>query len=209
MTLDDYICTHIDPEPEWLKEVDRQTNLHLYNSRMCSGHLQGRLLKMLVKLSGAKKILEIGSFSGYAALCMAEGLPADGVLHTIEANDELEDFIRRNFTSAPCGDRIRLHIGNALEEIPKLSPQAPFDIVFIDADKRQYTDYYRLVKPLVKKGGLIIADNTLWDGHVIAREKHSSQTYGVMQFNDLAAADPEMEKVILPMRDGLTLIRKI
>ena len=207
MTLDEYISSHIDTEPQWLCDIDRATNLRLFNPRMCSGHLQGRLLKMIVQLSGAKKILELGTFSGYSALCLAEGLPDDGILHTVEANDELEDFIKENFALTPIGRKIRLHIGDAMKIIPSLSDEAPFDLVFIDADKRQYTDYYRLIKPMVRKGGLIIADNTLWDGHVVAQERHSTQTEGVMQFNDLVAADSQVEKIILPLRDGLTLIR--
>lgn len=207
MSIEEYICTHIDPEPEWLRRIDRATNLQLHNPRMCSGHLQGRLLKMLVELCGASSILEIGTFSAYSALCLAEGLPPGGVLHTIEANDELEDFIRSNLAMSPHGGKVRLHIGDARELIPQLAGDAPFDMVFIDADKRQYADYYRMVKPLVRKGGFIVADNTLWDGHVVAEERHSSQTMGVMDFNDLVAADSGVEKVILPLRDGLTLIR--
>lgn len=205
--LQEYISAHIDLEPEWLQTIDKATNLRLFNPRMCSGHAQGRLLKMIVQLSGAKKILELGTFSGYSALCLAEGLPAGGVLHTIEANDELEDFIRHNLSLAPCGEKVHLHIGDALTLIPQLAFLAPFDIVFIDADKRQYAEYYRAVKSLVRPGGLIIADNTLWDGHVVAEEKHSTQTTGVMHFNDLVATDSDVEKVILPMRDGLTMIR--
>ncbi|MCM1319976.1 MAG: O-methyltransferase [Muribaculaceae bacterium] len=207
MSLEEYISLHIDPEPDWLQAVDRVTNLRLFNPRMCSGHLQGRLLKMIVQLTGAKKILELGTFSGYSALCMAEGLPAGGVLHTIEANDELEDFIRENISLSPFGEKIFLHIGDALALTPNLVTEAPFDLVFIDADKRQYPDYYKAIKPMVRPGGLIIADNTLWDGHVVADERHSTQTVGVMAFNDLVAADPQVEKVILPLRDGLTIIR--
>lgn len=207
MTLDDYICAHIDAEPDWLRLLDRRTNLKLYNSRMCSGHLQGRLLKMLVQLCDAGRALEIGTFSGYSALCIAEGLPAGGILHTIEANDELEDFIHDSFASSPHADKIKLHIGDALEVLPSLRSEGLFDIAFIDADKRQYIEYYTAVKSMMRPGGLIIADNTLWDGHVVADEKHSTQTCGVMQFNDMVAADPDVEKVILPLRDGLTLIR--
>lgn len=208
MTIDDYICEHIDPEPAWLQAVDRDTNLHLYNPRMCSGHLQGRLLKMLVQMCGCRRVLELGTYSAYSALCLAEGLPKGGEVHTIEANDELEDFICRNLCRSVHGRKIRLHIGDALELIPQVSdPVYPWDMVFIDADKRLYADYYTLVKPFVRPGGMIIADNTLWDGHVIAGERHSPQTLGVMKFNNLVAADPDVEKVILPLRDGLSLIR--
>lgn len=207
MTLDEYILAHIDPEPTELTEIERDTNLHLYNPRMCSGHLQGRLLRMLVRLCGARQVLELGTYSAYSALCLAEGLPADGTVHTIEANDELEDFIHRSLSRSPHGHKVRLHIGDASQLIPLVAPGQMFDLTFIDADKRMYADYYRLVKPRMRPGGLIVADNTLWDGHVVADERHSSQTEGVMLFNDIVAADPNAEKVILPLRDGLTLIR--
>lgn len=207
MTIDEYICAHIDAEPEWLRQVDRATNLRLYNPRMCSGHLQGRLLKMLIQISGTRTALELGTFSGYSALCMAEGLPDDGILHTIEANDELEDFIHSNLTLSPHGYKVSLHIGDASELIETVAPDLKFDFVFIDADKRLYAEYYRMVKSRIHPGSLIVADNTLWDGHVVAQEQHSSQTQGVMEFNDIVAADHEVEKVILPLRDGLTIIR--
>lgn len=207
MTLDDYILAHSDPEPEWLRQVDRATNLRLYNPRMCSGHLQGRFLKMLVKMCGATRALELGTFSGYSALCIAEGLPPGGIVHTVESNDELEDLIRDNLGLSPHGDKVCLHIGDAMETIPLIEPGQEFDIVFIDADKRQYADYYRMVKPRVRQGGLIVADNTLWDGHVVADERHSQHTLGVMEFNDMVASDPDVEKVMLPLRDGLTIIR--
>lgn len=208
MTIEDYICSHIDPEPEWLRSIDRDTNLHLYNPRMCSGHLQGRLLKMLVRMCGCRHVLELGTYSAYSALCIAEGLPDGGQVHTVEANDELEDFIRRSLARSPLGNKVSLHIGDALDLIPALSDaETPWDMVFIDADKRHYADYYALVKLYVRRGGMIVADNTLWDGHVVAGERHSAQTLGVMKFNDLVAGDRDVEKVILPLRDGLTLIR--
>lgn len=207
MTIDNYISEHIDTEPEYLRLVDRATNLRLCNPRMCSGHLQGRLLKMLTQISGARTVMELGTFSGYSALSIAEGLPPGGTIHTIEANDELEDLIRSNLALAPHGAKVHLHIGDACLLIPLVAPGEMFDMVFIDADKRRYADYYRLVKPRVRPGGLIVADNTLWDGHVVAEEKHSTQTQGVMEFNDIVAADPDVEKVILPLRDGLSVIR--
>lgn len=207
MTIDEYILHHISPEPAPLMEVDRSTNLHLYNPRMCSGHLQGRLLKMLVSITGARRILELGTFSGYSALCMAEGLPHDGILHTIESNDELEDFLLHNLYLSPHGGKVRLHIGDAKALIPQIAKGELFDMAFIDADKREYPEYYSLVKQRIRPGGLIVADNTLWDGHVIADEHHSAHTRGVMEFNDMVAADPQAETVILPLRDGLSLIR--
>ena len=208
MTLDEYILAHISAEPEHLHRIERDTNIHLYNPRMCSGHLQGRLLKMLVELTGARRVLELGTYSAYATLCLAEGLPDDGLVHTIEANDELEPFIRRSLSLTPYGAKVRLHIGDAKALIPTIAPGERFDLAFMDADKRDYCEYYRLLKPRMRPGGLILADNTLWDGHVaLETERHSSQTRGVMAFNDLVAADPDAEVVILPLRDGLSLIR--
>ena len=209
MTIDEYIAAHIDPEPPCLTEIERATNLHLYNPRMLSGHVQGRLLKMLTRILRPHLVLELGTYSAYSSLCIAEGLPEGAVLHTIEANDELEDFIRRSLASSPYGSRVVSHIGDALSLIPQVCPGAMFDMVFIDADKRQYVDYYEALKPRLRPGGLIVADNTLWDGHVVEQTHHASQTKGVMAFNDHVARDPDVEKVILPLRDGLTLIYKL
>lgn len=205
--IDDYILSHIDPEPELLHRLYRATQLHLLYPRMASGHLQGRLLVMLTRMIRPHSILEIGTYSGYSALCLAEGMPDDAQLHTIEMNDEQEDFTRQWLRQSPQAERIHLHIGNALDIVPTLGQH--FDLVFIDADKRHYADYYRSVLPLLNEGGYIIADNTLWDGHVVdATHQHDAQTLGVMQFNDLVARDSSVEKVILPLRDGLTIIRK-
>lgn len=210
MTIDDYIDSHIDAQPETLVRVERATNLRLVNPRMCSGHWQGRLLKMIVRLTGARNILELGAFSGYSALCMAEGLPEGGVVHTIEVDDELEDFICDNISTAGCEGKVVLHIGDAMQIVPQLMNEMDFDMVFIDADKRAYPDYYELIVDKLRSGGVIVADNTLWDGHVIEADevRHDSQTMGVKRFNDRVAADPRVEKVILPVRDGLTLIYK-
>lgn len=208
-SLDSYIRHHIDPEPEYLRQLDRRTNLRLINGRMCSGHIQGRLLKMLVEMIAPKTAIELGTFSGYSALCMAEGMAEDARLHTFEIDDELEDFIREGFASSPHGNKITLHIGDASLELPQWKPES-VDLVFIDADKREYRKYYSLCFPLVRKGGYIIADNTLWDGHVTEPpEKQSAQTREIIAFNDMVAADARVEKVILPLRDGLTLIRKL
>lgn len=205
--LEDYILQHIDAEPEYLHRLYRATQLHLLYSRMASGHLQGRLLKMLVGMIRPKTILEIGTYSGYSALCMAEGMPEDGEQHTIEINDEQEDFTRPWLEQSDYADRIHLHIGDAMQIIPQMGLR--FDLAFIDADKRHYADYYNLVLPLLNDGGYIIADNTLWDGHVVeAPELHDAQTRGIIAFNDLVANDSHVEKVILPLRDGLTIIRK-
>ena len=213
--LDAYVRAHIDPEPPLLHQVQRLTHLRLTYPRMCSGHVQGRLLRMLCQLAGAHRILELGTFSGYSALSMAEALTPDPVtgsceLHTIEVFDELEDFLRDVMQRAGAlGERIHLHFGDALQIIPTL--QGPFDVVFIDADKRIYDQYYELILPLVRPGGLILADNTLWDGKVLDPNPRPSdtQTLGLQRFNDLGACDTRVEKVILPMRDGLTIIRKL
>ncbi len=207
--LEDYVLRHIDKEPEYLYKLDRDTHLKLLYSRMCSGHLQGRLLKMLVRMIRPKMVLELGTFSGYSAQCLAEGLiDNDASIHTIEIEDELEDFLRAHFVQSPVGDKITLHIGDVIEILPQINMQ--FDLVFIDANKRQYPEYYNLVLPHVKKGGYIIADNTLWDGKVIDLhgKKPDSQTKAIMQFNDMVAQDDRVEKVIIPIRDGLTIIYK-
>ena len=213
--LDDYVRAHIDPEPELLHRVQRLTHLRLTYPRMCSGHVQGRLLKMLCQLAQAHHILELGTFSGYSALAMAEALTPDPLtgdcaLHTIEVYDELEDFLRDVMQQAgSLGSLVHLHFGDALTLIPQIS-DTPWDVVFIDADKRHYLDYYQLVLPRVRPGGLIIADNTLWDGKVLdAHPKPSdTQTLGLQRFNDYVAHDARVEKVILPMRDGITLLLK-
>ena len=206
--LEDYILSHIDKEGESLHKLDRETHLFHLRPRMCSGHLQGRLLKMIVRMIRPKNILELGTFTGYSALSMAEGMDGDGELHTVEIDDELEDFIREHLEKSPYADRIHPHIGDALEIVPQLG--LTFDLVFIDADKRRYDDYYNMVFDHVAHGGFILADNTLWDGKVVDYgKKLDAQTAGILRFNDLVAADPRVEKVILPLRDGLTIIRKI
>ena len=218
-SLDEYVLHHIDPEPEVLHQVQRLTHLRLTYTRMCSGHLQGRMLKMLCSLAQAHRILELGTFSGYSAISMAEALTPDPdngeeVLHTIEVFDELEDFIHENLQRAgTLGQKIRLHLGDALSLIPTVSQevQKPWDVCFIDADKRYYQAYYETVLPFVRSGGLIIADNTLWDGKFLEEHPKESdlQTRSLQRFNNSLATDRRVEKVILPMRDGLTLIRKL
>ena len=206
--LNDYILNHIDAEPEHLYRLERDTHLRLLYSRMCSGHLQGRLLKMLVRMAKPERILELGTFSGYSAQCLAEGLlSGDAQVHTIEIEDELEDFLRQHFADSPVGHRIHLHIGDASQILPQLNLM--FDLVFIDANKRHYPQYYELVLPWLTPGGFIIADNTLWDGKVAElHTKIDPQTEGILSFNQLVAADPRVEKVIIPVRDGLTIIYK-
>ena len=204
----DDILNHIDAEPEHLYRLERDTHLRLLYSRMCSGHLQGRLLKMLVRMAKPERILELGTFSGYSAQCLAEGLLSDDAqVHTIEIEDELEDFLRQHFADSPVGHRIHLHIGDASQILPQLNLM--FDLVFIDANKRHYPQYYELVLPWLTPGGFIIADNTLWDGKVAEpHTKIDPQTEGILSFNQMVAADPRVEKVIIPVRDGLTIIYK-
>lgn len=206
MTLDEYILSHIDPEGDYLHALYRDTHLRLLYPRMASGHLQGRLLKMLVGMIRPRCALEIGTYSGYSALCIAEGLPPEGVLHTFEINDEQEEFTRPWLEDSPYADRIHLHIGDALQEVPRLG--LTFDFAFVDGDKRRYVEYYEMVLSCLRPGGYIVADNTLWDGHVLEADTHDAQTVGIRAFNDRVAADSSVEKVILPLRDGLTLIRK-
>ncbi|MCM1504172.1 MAG: O-methyltransferase [Muribaculum sp.] len=204
--LENYILSHIDPEPELLRKVNRDTHVMCLYSNMCSGHLQGRMLKMISRMIRPHKILELGTFTGYSALCLAEGMPDGAQLHTIEINDELADFIRERFDASPYADRIHLHIGDATQIIPNIAEQ--WDLVFIDANKRTYKEYYDLVFPKVRPGGFIIADNTLWYGKVSDSTCHDAQTAGILTFNEYVSKDPRVEKVILPLRDGLTIIYK-
>ena len=208
MTLDEYILQHIDAEGDYLHALWRDTQLRLSYGQMASGHLQGRLLKMLIEMIKPQKVLELGTFSGYATLCMAEGLPQKAEIHTFEVFDENEDFLRKWFEGSAYKDKIHLHIGDALQLVPQM--EGGWDFAFIDADKREYVAYYEMLLPLMRPGGFIVADNTLWYGHVLEEARESdAQTLGVQAFNDLVASDPRVEKVILPLRDGLTIIRVI
>lgn len=206
--LDAYIDSHISPEPDHLKRLTRESHLRLINGRMVSGHLQGRLLKMLTQLCAPKLAVELGTFTGYSGLCIAEGLPENGRLVTIEVDDELEDFIRRQLESSEYGRKVELRIGNAINVCREFA-DASVDLIFIDADKRQYPEYLDEAARMIRPGGLIIVDNTLWSGHVCdpAYEK-DPQTKGVRKFNDMATLYPGFETVILPFRDGITLLRR-
>lgn len=207
MTLDNYILQHSDPEPDYLYRLFRATNIHTIHGRMASGHLQGRFLKMLVHMIRPKNILEVGTFSGYSAISMAEGLEEDGHLYTYEINDEMEDFTRPWIEKSPVADKITFLIGDANIEAPKLG--ILFDMAFIDGDKRTYQQTFDMVMSVLRPGGFILADNTLWDGHVVdSHYDHDQQTKGIEDFNDAIASDPRIERVLLPLRDGLTLIRK-
>lgn len=206
MTLDDYILSHITPEDDYLYRLYRATNLHLLRPRMASGHLQGQLLRMLTQMIRPRTVLEIGTYSGYSALCMASGMTEEGCLYTFEINDEQEDFTRPWLENAPYAPRIEMIVGDVFELLPAMNLH--FDMVFIDANKRQYADCYELVMRFLNPGGYILADNTLWDGHVVEPEyENDAQTQGIRRFNRLVAADPRVENVILPLRDGLTVIR--
>ena len=206
--LEEYILNHIEPEPEALAKIDHDTHVQNYYWHMCSGHLQGRLIKMLTQMIRPQRVLELGTFSGYSALCLAEGLADDScTVDTIEIDDEQEDFINEHLALSPYGQRVNLHIGDAREILPALDKR--FDLAFIDANKRQYVEYYELVMQYLSDGGYIIADNTLWAGKVVdPKSQREAQTRGVMAFNDLVANDPRVECVIIPLRDGLTLIHK-
>lgn len=205
-TLDEYILQHIDAEGDYLHALWRDTQLRLSYGQMASGHLQGRVLKMLVRMVQPLKVLELGTFSGYSTLCMAEGLPEGAELHTFEIFDENEDFLNEWIGGSPYKDRIHLHIGDALQLVPQMEER--WDFVYIDADKREYVAYYEMLLPLMRPGGYIIVDNTLWYSHVLEEARESDvQTRGVQAFNDLVASDSRVEKVILPLRDGLTIIR--
>ena len=205
--LEQYILAHIDPEGDYLHRLWRATNIHLLHGRMASGHLQGRLLKMLVRMVHPKNILEVGTFSGYSAICMAEGLDEGGTVYTYEIDDELEDFTRPWIEGSPVAERIRFIIGDAIIEAPMLG--VTFDMAFIDGDKRTYVEAYEMALKVLRPGGFILADNTLWDGHVLEKPRPTDrQTIGIEAFNDFIASDGRVEKVILPLRDGLTLLMK-
>jgi predicted O-methyltransferase YrrM len=207
VNIEEYILSHSDEEGSLLAKLNRDANVNLLRPRMLSGHLQGRILKMFCRMLRPKRVLEIGTYTAYATLCLAEGSPDDAIIHTIEINDEMEDFINKYLEQSPYKEKIKVHFGDAMKMIPTFDET--FDMVFIDADKRLYSDYYDLVFPMVREGGLILADNTLWDGKVIEKpHPNDKQTIGILSFNDKIKSDPRVEKVILPLRDGLTMIWK-
>lgn len=209
MDILEYIVQHSTPESEALRQIVHTTHIEMINPRMMSGHIQGRVLSMFSQMIRPQRILELGTFTAYSTLCLAEGLADDGMLVTLEHNDELEDMILRNLALSPLGEKVQLVIGDAMEWLVAQSSDWLYDLVFIDADKREYSAYLDAVLPLVRPGGWILADNTLWDGHIIeeAYDK-DKQTLALRAFNDKVAQDERLEKVILPLRDGLTIIRK-
>lgn len=204
--LEKYIEAHTEAEPEILSCLSRATHQKILRPRMLSGNQQGQFLRLLCHLTGARRVLEIGTFTGYSAISMALGLQEDGILHTIDINDEIEDFTRDFIVRSGLEEKIVFHIGDACEVIPTLQDQ--FDVVFIDADKRQYPEYYRLVLDKVRPGGMIIADDVLWEGKVLETNSRDAQTIGIQEFNELVQADPRVENILLPIRHGLMLIRK-
>ena len=205
--LDKYIREHSTPEDKVLEELYRQTHLYVVNPNMASGHIQGKFLEMLSFMIHPSRILEIGTYTGYSAICLARGLKGGGQLHTIEINDELNEMSTHYFALAGVADRVTLHTGRAQDVIPEM--KYIFDLVFIDGDKREYCEYYDLVFEKVRKGGFIIADNVLWGGKIEGAEAlKDPQTKGVVMFNEMVRKDPRVEKIVLPLRDGLMLIRK-
>ena len=207
--LEEYILRHTSPESPIRERLWREAHVRLLRARMLSGHLQGNLLQMLCRLTRAHRALEIGTYTGYAAHCLAEALGEGGEVHTIESDDEMEDFIHEFLDGAPYADRVHLYLGDALEILPKLLEEHTFDLVYIDANKREYLDYYELIVPHLPSGALILADNTLWDGKVIEEPTPTDpQTKSILSFNEHVQRDPRVENLILPLRDGLSLIYK-
>lgn len=211
MNIEDYILAHISPEHPYLYRLYRATNTKLLRPRMASGHMQGQLLKMLCQMIQPQRVLEIGTFSGYSALAMASGMPEGSRLYTFEINDEQEDFTRPWLEGSPWADRIEFIIGDVTQILPSLGIEG-FDLAFIDANKRDYCGYYNFILPYLRPGGWLIADNTLWDGHVVdPAYARDAQTKGILAFNDLVRAEAEAGRIelnLLPIRDGLTIIRK-
>lgn len=206
--LDDYAVAHSQDEPELLQQLNRETYQKILQPRMLSGHFQGRVLSMISKLVNPKTILEIGTYTGYSALCLAEGMSSEGTLHTIDINEELYDFQRKYFDKSPYGNQIVQYLGNALEIIPEIEDS--FDLVFIDADKENYTNYFHAVIDKLNSGGIILSDNVLWSGKVLdtAFKKEDTSTPALIEYNKLLKEDDRIETVLLPIRDGLTISRK-
>ncbi|WMI68371.1 O-methyltransferase [Mangrovimonas sp. YM274] len=206
--LDDYVVAHTEDEPELLQQLTRETFQKILQPRMLSGHYQGRLLSMISKIINPKSILEIGTYTGYSALCLAEGLQEHGVLHTIDINEELVDFQRKYFDISPYGSQIHQHLGDATEIIPELD--LTYDLVFIDADKPNYVNYFHLIVERLNKGGILLSDNVLWSGKVIQQVKEDDlSTLALLEYNKLLKEDKRIETVLLPIRDGLTISRKL
>jgi predicted O-methyltransferase YrrM len=206
--LEDYATFHSENEPELLAALNRETHQKILQPRMLSGHFQGRVLSMISKLINPQHILEIGTYTGYATLCLAEGLQENGTLDTMDVNEELYDFQRKYFDLSPWKDKITQHLGNALDMIPSLNKK--FDLVFIDADKDNYINYFNMIVPMMNKGGIILSDNVLWSGKVLEPAKENDKSTKILlEYNQLLKEDPRVETVLLPIRDGLTVSRVI
>jgi predicted O-methyltransferase YrrM len=205
-----YIAEHATQQSEALSWVEKQTHIRTNHARMLSGAVQGQIMRMLVQMSGAKDVLELGTFTGYSAICLGAALPEDGHVDTLEINDELEDLILEGFDRAGLSERITLHIGDCKETLRRFRDEGRmYDVVYMDANKREYCEYYELIFDMVRPGGLILADNVLWDGKVCQDPlPQDKQTLGIVRFNDMVKEDRRVESVILPLRDGLNLIRK-
>ncbi len=207
--LEQYILNHTEPEDDLLKELYRETHVRMLHPRMASGHIQGKILEMFCHMIQAKNILEIGTYTGYSAICMAKCLPENGMLHTIEINDEIEEFTRSFFERSGLNNKIKFHIGDAREIIPTL--HTTFDLVFIDGEKNQYCEYYEMVLPIVRTNGFIIADNVLWSEKVIEKNLRNNDhfAHGIKAFNDFIQKDNRVQNVLFPVRDGLMVMRKV
>ncbi|RZJ29652.1 MAG: O-methyltransferase [Flavobacterium sp.] len=206
--LENYAASHSEDEPALLAALNRETHQKILQPRMLSGHFQGRVLSLISKLVRPKTILEIGTYTGYATLCLAEGLAENGLLHTIDIKEELQDFQRKYFEQSPWRWQIKQHLGSALEIIPEL--ETTFDLVFIDADKENYINYFHMIVPMMNKGGVILSDNVLWSGKVLEPVKENDRSTKVLlEYNELLKNDPRVETVLLPIRDGLTVSRVI
>lgn len=206
--LEDYVALHSQDEPELLAQLNRETHQKILQPRMLSGHFQGRVLSMLAKIIHPTHILEIGTYTGYATLCMAEGMAENGTIDTIDVNEELVDFQRKYFDKSPWGNQITQHLGSAIDVIPTLTKK--YDLVFIDADKDNYINYFHLILPIMNKGGIILSDNVLWSGKVLGEVKPNDRTTKLIkEYNELLKSDSRVETVLLPIRDGLTVSRVI
>ncbi|MDR5591856.1 O-methyltransferase [Christiangramia sp. SM2212] len=204
--IDEYIVAHSQKEPENLYRLNRETNQKILQPRMLSGHYQGRVLSLLSKMKNPESILEIGTYTGYSAICLAEGLQANGILHTIDVNEELYDFQKKHFDKSEYASQIKQYLGDATEIIPQIDTK--FDLVFIDADKPNYPKYFELIIDMMNSGGIILSDNVLWSGKIVEKiKKDDESTQALLKYNKMLAEDERVETVILPIRDGLTLTR--
>ena len=207
--IEKYVDDHTSAEPEILKKLNRETHAHVLMPQMLSGHVQGSFLRMLSSMIKPEQVLEIGTFTGYSSICLAQGLKEGGEIHTIDINEELSEIVNRYLKESGAEKKVKTYIGNALDIIPKI--QETFDLAFIDADKKNYKNYYKLIFDKIRKGGYILADNVLWSGKVVEENKETTdeETRGIMEYNEMVRKDPRVENVLVPIRDGLMITRKI